>query len=558
MLWAIERVWRGKPVVRTARARGSKRGSLRYEVLEARSLLAAPTGLEQEFLEWTNRLRMDPLGEFDRLIRTATPLSSDIPGVAAAVAFFNVNLGQLRTELESLTPVAPLLWSSALNDAARGHNFAMIAADEQSHQLPGEGNLGSRANAAGYTGWTALGENVFAYAQNVGHAHAGFVIDWGYGPGGMQDGRGHRVNIMSAAFRSVGIAVTPEANPSTEVGPLVVTQDFGASVSDGQRHLLGVVYADTFDNDFYTSGEGLGGITVRAVGAGGTFTTTTWSSGGYQMPVAPGSYTVTFSGGVLASPIERQVVVGQANTKLDLDTLAPDPSASFVQFAATVGHVTEGGGIDLLLLRSGNTSGEATVRLAAVAPSTASEADYEALPNGGVVTFAAGQTSVWVRLNTLEDQEIEGTETLVIALEPLEGASVVMNGRMTLFVADNDAAPIEPISIVAAEAVRTGRGTRQIAIQLAGDVDARTAARTTAYAVRRAGRDRRLGTRDDGRVGIARVRYDARTKTALLFLSSALRRGETVQLSLRGAVLRDLADRPPQSPWSVLVRNVAR
>ena len=58
--------------------------------------------------------------------------------------------------------------------------------------------------AAGYD-FRSLGENVYAYAEDPFHGHAGFFIDWCVSPTGIQIGAGHRVNIMNSRFTEIGI-----------------------------------------------------------------------------------------------------------------------------------------------------------------------------------------------------------------------------------------------------------------------------------------------------------------------------------------------------------------
>ena len=285
----------------------------------------APTALEQELLELLNRARLDPQGEYDAILGPGAGAR-----IGAALAYFGVDTAAFRAQLAGLDPVAPLAWSGALARAAAGHNARMIAQDDQSHQLPGELSLSQRALAAGYPEtWRVVTENTYAYGEDSAFTHASFFVDWGYDdsdlagagliPGwatsgdGIQDPAAHRDNILSAAMREVGIAVTPESDPATGVGPYLVTQDFGDR-ADYRAQLLGVVMADADGDAFYDAGEGLGGITVQAGGV----QTTTWSSGGYQMVLAPGTYTVTFSGGDLPAPVTRQVVMGAENLKLDI------------------------------------------------------------------------------------------------------------------------------------------------------------------------------------------------------------------------------------------------
>ena len=97
----------------------------------------------------------------------------------------------------------------------------------------------SRITATGYN-YTVAGENIYAYANSVAYGHAGFEVDWGTGTGGMQTGRGHRVNIHSPNYREIGVGVVLGTNGS--VGPQLVTQDFGTRFgSPNSRHRGGLL-----------------------------------------------------------------------------------------------------------------------------------------------------------------------------------------------------------------------------------------------------------------------------------------------------------------------------
>ena len=72
---------------------------------------------------------------------------------------------------------------------------------------------------------------VFSYSKHAVYGHAAFNIDWGLDGGdgsGMQPGRGHRMAIMAvnADYPNFGIAVVPESNSGTAVGPQVITGNF--------------------------------------------------------------------------------------------------------------------------------------------------------------------------------------------------------------------------------------------------------------------------------------------------------------------------------------------
>lgn len=274
-------------------------------------------------LEHINRMRTNPQGELDFLFSShTTSLVARDPAVQSALNFFQVSASALKTQFAALTPVAPLAWNEALYNAAQTHNSLMIAHDQQSHQLPGEAGLLTRIVNAGFN-WmfsVRVGENVFAYSTSPLFGHAGFAIDWGFGPNGIQNPAGHRNNIMDAGFQEVGIAIATETNLLTSVGPQIVTQEFGQRGNYGAAALVGVVYDDVRADGFYNAGEGLSGVTIEVTGPGGTYTTTSMAAGGYQLKVPAGTWTVTASGGGLTRPqVRTGVVVGSRNVKVDFE-----------------------------------------------------------------------------------------------------------------------------------------------------------------------------------------------------------------------------------------------
>jgi len=310
-----------KSVSRVQRlARRAESGGLsKVELLEPRLVLAInPTAEEQFMMELLNRFRTDPQGELARLTSSLSgEARSTDPDVNSALDFFNTSGPVLQSQWASLVAVPALAWNEALNQMSELQSQNMILDDMQEHNLPGRPGLAARADTFGYS-YTILGENIFAFGESVFHSHAAFAIDWGSGPNGIQNPPGHRQSMMSNQFREVGIRILPETAQSTQVGPLVVTQNFGTRQSFGDAWLVGAVFDDTNANEFYTVGEGLGAVTVTAVGNAGTFITTTYDAGGYQMQLPAGTYTVTFSGGDFGASLSIQdVIVGSSNAKVD-------------------------------------------------------------------------------------------------------------------------------------------------------------------------------------------------------------------------------------------------
>lgn len=312
--------------------------------------MSNPSAFEQLTLEYLNQARMDPQGEFDRFITSTSPIQAIETKITQALNWFGVDLDLYQQQIAGLQAVAPLAWNGLLGNVATAHSQLMIAQDTQSHQLAGEASLGSRISASGYTGWNRLAENIYAYSESPAYAHAGFFIDWGYGPGGIQSPAGHRNNIMNADLTEVGIGVVEDRSGSTDVGPYVVTQDFGHRFAY-KAQFVGVAYDDDDANDFYSMGEGSGGITVTLTPAsGGSSSTVTQAAGGYGIEGTAGGNTLTFSGGGLSASVSVELEFGSQNVKVDL----VDGDTILSSVDTTLGS----GAVNLGLLGQFSTSGD--------------------------------------------------------------------------------------------------------------------------------------------------------------------------------------------------------
>jgi hypothetical protein len=270
-----------------------------------------PDAVEQTMMWLINRARQDPTAE-GIFLATATE-----PDIAGGRDFFRVNLTLLQAEFAALLPKPPAAFDVRLYNAAEAHSEALIARDSQDHD--GQFDL---VRAAGFQFSAARG-NVFSYADNGLNAHAAFNIDWGPGDGtGMQPGRGHRQAIMAidGDYSNVGVAAVPEQDPGTDVGPVVVTQNFGmarTNVTDHfNRFLVGTVWQDRDRNGRYDPGEGFAGI--RVTPDSGDFFAVTSAGGGYAIPItAAGTYRVTFAGAGIGPDVTVPVTVAAVSVLLD-------------------------------------------------------------------------------------------------------------------------------------------------------------------------------------------------------------------------------------------------
>lgn len=308
--------------------------------------MATPSVFEQLSLELINQARLNPHGEFDRLVNG----DSDIK---FALDFFGVNLPLLKQQLNALKAVAPIAWNPLLGDSAQGHTDLMAARDEQKHVLDGESDTDQRIVNTGYKPMN-FGENIFASAKSAAHAHAAFMVEWDFVPNGIKTDTGHRDSIMSSTFTEVGVGHTIDSGGA--IGPNVVTQDFGVR-SDYTSQITGVIFNDADGDRFYDIGEGVGGTTISAASG----STTNWSSGGYNLDLASGTHTLTFSGPLGTDKIK--VDLGSENIKIDLfdaGSFRSSVSATLVSGSALelLGekniNATGNTGGDLLIGNSGN------------------------------------------------------------------------------------------------------------------------------------------------------------------------------------------------------------
>ena len=303
--------------------------STALQPLERRVLLSGPSADEQQMLELINRLRTRPAQELPLI------LNSKDPDVQTALSFFKVDASELAKQWATLKPVAPLAWNDALARAALAHSQKMAATAQQSHQLPGETTLLGRVTAAGYQNASFVGENVFAFMSSVFQGHAGFAIDWGNGPHGLQSPAGHRDNLMAGIFDEIGISII-DAPAGKSVGPMLVTQDFGSR--RGQNpFVLGAIYDDRNKDGTYEPGEGIGNVTVVASGKAGTFVTTSRSAGGYQMQLPAGTYSLVASGDSLKGLASiGSVTIAADNVKRDFlkSSFKADLAAPVAKIAA--------------------------------------------------------------------------------------------------------------------------------------------------------------------------------------------------------------------------------
>jgi hypothetical protein len=280
-----------------------------------------PDGPEQQAVWLMNQARRNPL------VEGAWLATSSDPEVAFGRDYFHVDTGMLQSEFAVLPAKPPAAFDVRLYQAARVHAEDLAARDAQDHD-----QQFARVAAAGFS-YNHIRGSVFAYAGSALNAHAAWNIDWGPGPGNMQTGRGHRQATMAGDgdYVNVGLAMLPENNSSTHVGPVIAVGNYASARTSVPNHLnrfvVGTVWSDADQNGMYDPDEGIGDVMVSA--DQGAYYAVTAASGGYAFPATvSGVYQLTFTGSRLAAPVSYPVSVGSESVLADLKvgTVAPPPN----------------------------------------------------------------------------------------------------------------------------------------------------------------------------------------------------------------------------------------
>jgi Ca2+-binding RTX toxin-like protein len=260
--------------------------------------LAMPLDAQEQYLlELINRARLDPSAELARY--NAAVATGAYSG--ALLASLNDGLAPNAIGTAALQPLAA---NENLNNAAVGHSQHMLTVDLFDHQGIGDGDIETRATAAGYNS-TLLGENI-SWSGTTGSVNQLQAIE-GH-QFGLFRSAGHRSNLHNSQFTEIGLA--RELGQMTAKGTVynasMLTEMFG--VRGAQFYLTGVVYNDSNANRFYTPGEGYS----AAIGISGVGAATSSTVGGYSIVASSGVQQVS-----LGTAIVSVIFSGQ-NIKLDL------------------------------------------------------------------------------------------------------------------------------------------------------------------------------------------------------------------------------------------------
>lgn len=266
----------------------------------------AITNYDQYLLELTNWARANP---------------------TAAATEFGINLNEgLAAGTITSTPKQPLAFNPSLMTSATQWSQELLSTSTFTHGSSSNAPM-QRMQAAGYAfnaPWT-WGENL-AWVGNppnlappdpyltTAQMFQGLFVD------STEADRGHRVNLMTDSFKEVGIGIVSGSytQGGTTYNSLMATQDFASQA--GNSFITGVAYNNSNNTNFYDpalGGYGSVSVTATNLATGQTYTTATTASGGYELQVPAGNYSVLFSGTGIPYELYKSVTIGTLNVEVD-------------------------------------------------------------------------------------------------------------------------------------------------------------------------------------------------------------------------------------------------
>jgi hypothetical protein len=365
------------------------------------------------------------------------------------------------------------------------------------------------------------------------------------------DGRGFATFAADvAATIPAGQLVT-----ATATDPSGNTSEFSPGVAES----LGTVQ---FRLTAYQVEEGAGRATItvtRTGGSGGSFTVdyaTSDGTAGAGSDYSATSGTLTFNVGEdvqsFTIPI-RDDAVAEADEAVRLTlsnpagaaklgapstailTIHDDDQPGAFTFDASHYVVDEAAGQAIITVVRDHGGGTVTVHYSTGDGTARAGVDYG--PVAGTLTFGPGVTSRTFAVPIiLNPAHANGLALGLTLSDPTGGAALGTPAAATLTIADDTADRLGPVVTSASASFgRPGLAAVRVAFSEPLDPTGARALVNYGFSLRTAGRDGRLGTPDDGLIGLASATYDPATATVTLRTASALRRGQAVLLTINAA-----------------------
>lgn len=153
----------------------------------------------------------------------AATLGLVAPGSAAAAGDWQTDMLNQVNSFRAVNGLGPLKLCNNLTGSAQNHASDMAVRNYFSHTSPEGSTFVQRAEAAGYTGWYSLSENIASGFSTV----TSVMTAWVNSPG-------HRANLLGADSKDVGFGVAYNGN-----GVPYWAQEFGAGGKCGSTVIGG-------------------------------------------------------------------------------------------------------------------------------------------------------------------------------------------------------------------------------------------------------------------------------------------------------------------------------
>ncbi len=372
-----------------------------------------PSNQEQYLLELINVARANPAAEGQMLANITDP------EILRYYQHYSVNTGAMASQFAGYSARPPLAFNANLMASSLAQSQYQASSGVQTHTSADGTTFDKRISAAGYD-WSAVGENVYAYAENPFFGHVGLMADWGV------PDLDHRMNLLNTdssypVYREIGISAV--ASGIANFGPLVITEDFGTPASSGTAYLVGVVYGDSNNNGAYDEGEGLGGVTVTPDGT--NYYAVSTATGGFVIPLptsGSGTLTITAAGGGLGGARVKTVnYTAGTNVKVDFTTADPvvtAPALPALPVVAMTANSTaakvSGKFGKVTVSRSGDLSQSLSVALN-FGGNAVNGVDFAPLPS--TLMLAAGTSSATLKIRATDSGDTT-TKKLKVSVVP--------------------------------------------------------------------------------------------------------------------------------------------
>ncbi len=262
------------------------------ESLEDRTLFSF-TAFDQLALELINRARLNPIAEVQR-----TNLGND-----QQTLLQRLNTGVAPNQQITADPKEPLVLSNDLITTAETRTNDQLTAQTIDTPILDIENIK----------WGGTSGQLNTQSVVEQQSHIGSFLS-------TRD----RVIMLNQNFNEIGISVGEGVITASMIdfNAAVVTSRYASTSADPK--LTGVAYDDNaiLDDDFYSPGEELAGLTITAINNNtqAETSTTTTNTGYYDLTLASGTYTIVVTGAALGQQMQittENVVIVDRNVKVD-------------------------------------------------------------------------------------------------------------------------------------------------------------------------------------------------------------------------------------------------